>query len=83
MRIGKDEFAQFLRIDAELRALAAKYFEERAKSLNPRLRHEIQKIEFQDEGCTITYMSTHCSNCRGEIDEIYVSLEELLEFGEE
>ncbi|MCC7527962.1 MAG: hypothetical protein IT342_05530 [Candidatus Melainabacteria bacterium] len=82
MKIGKDEFANFIRIDAELRALATNYFEARAKTLNPRLRHEIEKIEFHDEGCTISYRSSHCSNCRGndDLDDIYVSLDDLSEF---
>lgn len=85
MRIDKAEFAQFARQYAELTARARKYFEERAKNFNPQLRHSIEKIEFQEDGCTITYRSTHCSSCRGndDIDDIYVSLDELLEFNEE
>lgn len=85
MRIGNDEFANFIRLDAELRALAGRYFEARAKTFNPRLRHEIEKIEFQDDGCTITYRSSHCSNCRGndDVDEVYATLDDLLEFAEE
>lgn len=85
MNIAKSDFDQFARINAELTARAKKYFDARAKSFNSQLRHEIEKIEFNSDGCTISYKSSHCSNCRDldDTDEIYVSIEDLLEFNEE
>lgn len=83
MKVGKDEFANFLRLDAELRALATSYFEARVKAMpRPRL-YAIKKVDFHDDGCTITYHSRHCSSCLDYEDptEIYVSLEDLLEYG--
>lgn len=85
MRIEKSEFERFAALHAELTQRARKYFEARAKTFNPNLRHEIEKIEFGSDGCTITYRSSHCSNCRGndDIDELYMSIEDLMEFNEE
>ncbi len=85
MRIDQSEFERFAALHAELTQRARKYFEARAKTFNPNLRHEIEKIEFSSDGCTITYRSSHCSNCRGndDIDELYMSIEDLMEFNEE
>lgn len=84
-KIDKSGFERFAALHAELTQRAKKYFEERAKSFNPSLRHEIEKIEFNSDGCTISYRSSHCSNCRGndDIDELYTSIDDLLEFNEE
>ncbi len=85
MKIDKSGFERFAALHVELTLRAKKYFEERAKSFNPSLRHEIEKIEFNSDGCTISYRSSHCSNCRGkdDIDELYMSIDDLLEFNEE
>jgi len=84
MTIGKDEFANFLRIDAELRALAGRYFDARARTFYaPRLRVDLESVVFHGEGCTIYFSKSRCSNCRGnadDLDDIYVSLDDLLEF---
>ncbi|MBA3855329.1 MAG: hypothetical protein C0507_00325 [Cyanobacteria bacterium PR.3.49] len=80
LEIGEAQYALFVRINESLRERAGQIFEERARSLNPQLRHEINSIEFDESGCTISYTSTHCSNCRhyDEIDHEYISLNELL-----
>ena len=85
MNIDKSGFDRFCAVHAELSARAKKYFEMRAQHFNPGLRHSIEKIEFSSDGCTITYRSNHCSNCRGndEIDELYMSIEDLLELNED
>lgn len=85
MKIDKSGFERFAALQVELTARAKKYFEERAKTFNPNLRHEIEKIEFSSDGCTIAYRSSHCSSCRGndDIDELYMSIDDLLEFNEE
>jgi len=80
LEIGAAQYAQFVRINEGLRARASEIFEERSRALNPQLRHEIRSIEFDESGCTISYTSTHCSNCRhyDEVDYDYISLNELL-----
>lgn len=80
LEIGEVQFAQFVRIGEALRERATEIFEERKRSLNPQLRHEIRSIEFDESGCTISYTSTHCSSCRhyDEIDYMYISLNEML-----
>jgi len=85
MKIAKSDFDRFAALHAEMTARAKKYFEERAKNFNPRLQYEIEKIEFGCDGCTITYRGSHCSNYRGndDIDELYMSIEDLMEFNEE
>ncbi len=85
MRLDQYDFEHFIRLQVELTARATKYFEARAKTFNNELRHELTKIEFHSDGCTISYKSSHCSNCSDldNTDEIYVSLEDLLEFNEE
>jgi hypothetical protein len=83
MRIDKSDFERFAALHAELTQRAKKYFEARAKTFNPELRHEIVQIDFDSDGCSITYRSTHSSNCRGDIDELSMSIEGLMEFNEE
>ncbi len=86
MKIDQSEFERFAALHAELTQRARKYFEARAKPpSNPNLRHGIEKIEFSSDGCTITYWGSHCSKCHGndDIDELYMSIEDLLEFNKE
>ena len=78
LEISEEEYANFVRIDEELRELATRIFEEQSKTFNPQLRYEIRNIEFDESGCTIWYYSTHCSNCRDEVDTLFVTLDELL-----
>ena len=80
LEIGEVQFAQFVCIGEALRERATEVFEERKRSLNAQLRHEIRSIEFDESGCTVSYTSTHCSSCRhyDEIDYMYISLNELL-----
>ena len=85
MRLDQYGFMHFICLQAELTARAVKYFEARAKTFDKGLRHGLTKIEFHSDGCTISYKSSHCSNCRDldSTDETYVSCEDLLEFDEE
>ena len=85
MKIDHSGFERFAALHAELTARAKRYFEARAKTFNPNLRHEIEKIEFDSGGCSITYRGSHCSNYRGndDINEISMSVDDLMEFNEE
>ncbi len=85
MKIDQYDFEHFQRLHVELTARATKYFEARAKSFNKEMRHELTKIEFNSDGCAISYKSSHCSDCRhlDESNEIDVSIADLLEFNDE
>lgn len=77
LEIGEEDFANFIRIYEALHERATGIFEERSKTLNPQLRYEIRNIEFEEGGATIWYYSTHCANCRDEIDMLFISMDEL------
>lgn len=79
MSISRLDYESFVRHYDILMERARQLFAEKARHLNPELRHEIVKIDFDDSGCTIHYKSSHCSNCQPDVDEWHVSLDDLLE----
>lgn len=79
MRIDSSDFDSFLRINAELKARATRYFEERAKHFENQLRHEIVSIDFSADGGSITYTS-HCCHREDETNDICFSFDDLAAF---
>lgn len=85
MRLDQYDIEHFLRLQVELTARATKYFEARCQIFDQIVRHELAKIEFHSDGCTITYRKVSISTgfpIEGP-EEIEVSIDDLLSFNDE